>query len=266
MKFSLITPVNVWNEERRSQFYRAVRSVVTQSFKSFEWIVINDGSTLEFEIPKKRHIKVYTVPHGERIIATNKGFSKAKGEWICFLDSDDEIVFGYFEKLKSIIEMNPDYKMFNFGCEYRHKDGTFSKREPFQPKEKEIGHEEFGGGNIPNGTFIFHRSIYENLGGFPPDVTENIDCTEINYPAFKGQDKPYVRDLYMNTPFDFSAYAQIEFPELRKYYMVDHEAEPEKILKELGNPWGNDMYLFYKYTRKYHSKPIPEYLYTIYPK
>ena len=70
----------------------------------------------------------------------------------------------------------------------------------------------------------------------------------------------------MNTPYDFSAAAQIEFPELRQFFMVDHEAEPHKIIKELGNPWGQDYYLFFKYTRKYHSKAVRECLYIVNPK
>ena len=47
------------------------------------------------------------------------------------------------------------------------------------------------------------------------------------------------------------------------YFMVNFEDEPDKIIKELGNPWGNDFYLFYKYTRQYVSKPIDEYLYIV---
>ena len=131
----------------------------------------------------------------------------------------------------------------------------------------EVGHEVFGGGNIVNGTFVFHRSVYKDLGGYPPDVVKDIDCTDINYPAFPGQEKPYIRDLHANTPYDFSAFMQLKYPEIRQYFMVDHEAEPSgKIIKELGNPWGNDYALFYQYTRKYHSKPIKEYLYKVHPK
>ena len=48
--------------------------------------------------------------------------------------------------------------------------------------------------------------------------------------------------------------------------MVDHVNEPNKIIKELGNPWGNDFYLFYKYTRKYHTLSFKEYLYIVHLK
>ena len=121
-----------------------------------------------------------------------------------------------------------------------------------------MGHKVFGGGNIVNGTFVFHRSVYDDLGGYPPHDIKDIDCSEINYGG--------KRELHMTSPYDFSAYAQIEFPEIREYFMVNHIAEPHKIIKELGNPWGNDYYLFYKYTRKYHSKPMDEnWLYVVHP-
>ncbi len=262
--YSIITPVNCWTEERREQLYRAINSIDAQTFKDFEYIVVNDGSTLEFIVPG--WIELINKTHNERVSALNAGLKKSKGQWILFLDSDDEYEPNYLERLNEIIKENPEYKMFNFGCTYYHKDGTVTKREPFTPKKLEVGHEVFGGGNIVNGTFVFHRSIYKKLGGYPLDTIKNIDCTNVNYPAFKGQEKPYIRDLNINTPFDFSAYAQLEFPEMKKYFMVDFEAEPEKILKELGNPWGQDYYLFYKYTRKYHSKPIHEYPLKVYPK
>ena len=153
--------------------------------------------------------------------------------------------------------------MINFGCLFQHKDGGIAYRDPFKPKRKEKGHVKFGGGNIVNGTFIFHRSVYEDLGGFPQTRIENVDCREINYPNGAGE---IVRDLYMGTPYDFAAAAQLQYPEIREFFMVDHVNEPAKIIKELGNPWGQDYYLFYKYTRKYHSRVLKEYLYIVNPR
>ena len=103
------------------------------------------------------------------------------------------------------------------------------------------------------------------MGAYPPIWIKNVDCTELNYGTSYGVKQP--RDLFMGTPYDFSAAAQMEFPEIRPFFMVNVDSEPNKIIKELGNPWGNDYYLFYKYTRKYHSKPIEqEYLYIVHPK
>ena len=272
MKFSILTSVHLAPDpndrnDRLEKFEECIKSVEEQNFKDFEWIVINDGSTLSYDwdrilLSKKiPQINLITREHGERVVSLNAGLAASRGDWIEFLDSDDELKPNSLERMNYFVNQYPKSLMFNFGAVYAHSDGNFTFRDPFMPKSKTHGHEVFGGGNIVNGTFIFSRKIYEDLGGFPGDekgIIHNIDCTKINYGG--------IRDLYMGTPYDFSAAAQLELPELRKFFMVDHEAEPKKIIKELGNPWGQDMYLFFKYTRKYHSRAIKEYLYIVNPK
>ena len=259
IKFSIITPVHVWNEDRKAWLYRAIESVKNQTYDNFEMVLINDGSVLDIDVPKYKWLKVLNQPHNERVIAYNLGFREAKGDWFCLLDSDDEYAPNYLEKCAEFIRSNPGYEIFNFGCKYVHKDGKITLREAFTPKELEKGHEIFSGGNIVNCTFIWSRKVYEQLGGFPKDHINDIDCSDLNYGG--------VRNLFMGSPYDFSAYAQIEFPELRQFFMVKHPDHPKELVRELGNPWGQDYYLFYKYTRIFHCKPILEnYLYIVHPR
>lgn len=253
--FSIFTPVHVWNEGRAKDLLRAIESLKNQTYRNFEHIIINDGSTLPFDVPHYPWIRVINQEHNERIIAFNNGFSKARRQWFAVLDSDDEWSPNYLERCCQFIKDWPDYKLFNFGCRYIHKDGGEAQRDAFQLPELEIGHEVFGGGNIVSGTYIWHRSVYDDIGGFPPSGAE-IDV-------------PWYRPgpLYMGSPYDFSAYAQNEFPEIQQFFQVKHPDHPKGLPKELGNPWGQDYYLFYKYTRKYHSKPIlGEYLYIVHPR
>ena len=246
-KFSVITPVHVSHSLREKQLVRAMKSLTAQSFRNFEWIVINDGS---LKLPKlTKGTKRITQTHQERIIAYNKGLKKAKGEWIVFLDSDDEFIPHYLECVNQMIEKNPDYKLFNYASIHVRRNYGTAIRGVFKPKEEKVGHEVFGDGNIVNGTFCFHRSVYLDLGGYPETKT-------IPDPSGK-------RDfLYMSNPWDFSIAAQIEFPEIVPLFTAKHPDHPKGVARELGNPWGNDYYIFYKYTRKYHSKPydIPLYI------
>lgn len=266
-KFSVITPVHLWNTYRVEMFLKTIESIKNQTFKDFEWVVVDDGSTMDFLWDKvsdaHKYVTIVRRPHEERVIAYNDAFSVSTGEWFVLLDSDDELALNALERMDQMIANYPEYKMFNFGCGYQHKGEDLRTRDPFEPELKKVGHEEFGGGNIVNGTFIWHRDVYEKLGAYPEAKLENIDCSEINYRNGAGEIK---RDLFMGSPYDFAAAAQLEFPEMRKYFMVDVDSEPEKIVKELGNPWGQDYYLFYKYTRKFHSKPIKEYLYLVNPR
>jgi len=258
MRFSIITSFYCWNDYREKSIKRAIESVEAQTFKGlYEYIIINDGSPRSFEVPK--WIKVVNKKHGERVNGYNYGLKKAKGDIICFLDSDDEYAPNYLQRCEDAFRQSSDTKLINFGAHYVDKDGGESDRGAFRPARRKVGHENFGGGTIVNGTYVFHRSVYKDLGGFPKAEIKNIDCSAINY----GKGK---RNLFMHTPYDFSAAAQMEFPAMREYFMVDHVNEPNKILKELGNPWGQDYYLFYKYTRKYHSTAFDDPLYIVHPK
>lgn len=72
---------------------RAVDSVLKQSFRQFELIIVDDGSqdkTLEFlSRYDDSRLRIFSVPHGGVAKARNLGVSKASHDWLCFLDSDD---------------------------------------------------------------------------------------------------------------------------------------------------------------------------------
>ena len=80
---------------RTSLLLKAIRSVIEQTYKNYEIIIINDGSaendTLIREyIEHRKHIVYikYLVNHGPSY-ARNIGIEKSNGEYIAFLDSDD---------------------------------------------------------------------------------------------------------------------------------------------------------------------------------
>lgn len=228
-KFSILTSAHLWSDLKAFQLERCVKSVENQTFTDWEMLLVDDGSPTpirDFGNPKIRQFKL---THLERVIALNKALDESQGKWLAFLDSDDEYFSYSLELMNQMIEKNPDYKLFNCASLHVHKDWGTVIRGAFHPKEETVGHEVFGGGNIVNGTFFFHRSLYEELGCFP-----------------KGEK--------LWNPWDLSIYFQEEFPETKQFFMVDKENEPEKVARELGNPWGNDHASFYRYTRKYHSK------------
>lgn len=261
-RFSIITPIYLGEdhekERRLKLFPKCIESIKDQTFRDFEHIIVNDGSTIPLEVPNYSWIRIIDQANFNRIVSFETGFKNAKGEIFCLLDSDDEYEPNYLEEVDKMFKKYPKYKMFHFGCSFKSRDGEDrGTREPHIFKKRKVGFEVFGGGNMVNGTFVWHRSIYDELGGYPPLETHNIDCSEIGY----GEGP---RSLFMTSPYDFSAYAQMEFPEIRPYFQEKHPDHPRGLVKELGNPFGQDFYLFYKYTRKYWSKPIKnKYLYKV---
>ncbi|MFH1771913.1 MAG: glycosyltransferase [Candidatus Omnitrophota bacterium] len=111
--FSVIIPTY-----NRAGFLKiAAQSVLSQSFDDFELIIVDDGSSDETKntissFPDKR-IRYIHQPHRGVSSSRNNGVKEARGEFICFLDSDDRFVQRKLEIAKEYIEKHPEYKIFH---------------------------------------------------------------------------------------------------------------------------------------------------------
>lgn len=90
-KISVIVPI--YNMEKTLR--RSIDSILSQNFKDFEVLLINDGSTDhcgdicdEYALKDSR-IRVFHKDNGGLSSTRNKGMELARGEWITFCDSDD---------------------------------------------------------------------------------------------------------------------------------------------------------------------------------
>jgi glycosyltransferase involved in cell wall biosynthesis len=104
---SVIIPV--YNGEKTIR--ETIESVLNQSFKDFEIIVIDDGSkdaTLEVvnSIQDPR-LKVFSYPNARQAASRNRGFSHSTGEFIAFLDADDLWTPNKLEAQLKALQDNP---------------------------------------------------------------------------------------------------------------------------------------------------------------
>lgn len=89
---------------------KCVRSILSQSYRSLEIILVNDGSTDEsFKVAKALAAVDYRIividrSNGGVSAARNTALEVAKGEWIAFVDSDDEILPDYILSLLQLSE------------------------------------------------------------------------------------------------------------------------------------------------------------------
>jgi glycosyltransferase involved in cell wall biosynthesis len=96
--FSIIIPTY----NRASLLPRAINSVLNQIYANWELLIIDDGSTDQTEKKVKaivdQRIRYFYKEHEERSIARNYGIERAKGRYLCFLDSDDYFLEDHLEK------------------------------------------------------------------------------------------------------------------------------------------------------------------------
>ena len=118
---------------------RCLSSVIRQTYTDVEIIVIDDGSTdngaqiVRDMAGEDDRIRVIRQENGGVSRARNRGLEEARGDWVCFIDSDDAVVEDYLSKLYDAVqETNCDIAM----CGYRAV-GTKGFRDHVLSEEKE---------------------------------------------------------------------------------------------------------------------------------
>lgn len=107
--FSIVIPV--FNREK--EIIRAVESCLTQSFGDIEVVIVDDASE-DHTVNAVKSLcdsRIVLICHKENrnvCPARNTGVAHSHGEWVLFLDSDDEFLPGALQKLKEYIAEGPE--------------------------------------------------------------------------------------------------------------------------------------------------------------
>jgi glycosyltransferase involved in cell wall biosynthesis len=105
--FSVVIPTY----NRATCVRRAIDSVLRQTFEDYELIVVDDGSTDNTsEVVRGYGERIVYVSQRNRGVsaARNTGISRSVGDWVAFLDSDDEWLPGYLSKQAELVSKDPD--------------------------------------------------------------------------------------------------------------------------------------------------------------
>ncbi len=165
MKISVVIP----SHNRKELLKRSINSVNNQTIKPFEIIVVDDGSFDGTEAMIKRNydfIKFIKQKNKGVSAARNFGIKVSSGEWICFLDSDDEWKNDKLEKQIIAVKSNPDYKFF-------HSDEIWIKNGKRINQKKK--HKKYGGDifdkcldmcRISPSSVLIDKTIFDDVGIF----------------------------------------------------------------------------------------------------
>ena len=109
---SVVIPL--YNKE--ASISQSLQSVLSQEYDDFEVVIVDDGSTdgsvSIVEAMNNPRIRLIKQENGGPSRARNTGVKNAKGEWILFLDADDEMLPGAFELFSEKIQKHTDVDMF----------------------------------------------------------------------------------------------------------------------------------------------------------
>ena len=123
---SLIVPVY----KTEDKVERCINSILDQTFKDFELILIDDGSPdncgkiCDEYAAKDERIRVFHKENGGSSSARNVGIKEATGEYICFCDSDDYYEPDIIENLAGVFDEKSDAVVAQCMAVCRYEDGT----------------------------------------------------------------------------------------------------------------------------------------------
>lgn len=127
MKISVVVPA--YNAE--AYIEATIRSILNQTWRDFELIVIDDCSrdrTVEIVSRLAEEDRRITLLKNEKnsgvSVSRNTGVSKAKGEWIAFLDSDDLWREDKLEKQLAFLESRQDAVLGYTASAFMDEDGS----------------------------------------------------------------------------------------------------------------------------------------------
>lgn len=226
--FSVIIPTY----NRASFIKKAIQSVIDQTFTDFELIVIDDASTdntgeIVQSFSDSRIIYVRNETNFERCISRNKGITLAKGNYICFLDSDDYHLPNHLDVLYNAINVkNYPVALFFTNAWNTSLDGNLSER--FCPPLSAYNIFHY----IVTFTFnpqrmCIHRSILQEFL-FDPNVfvCEDLDLSARIATKYQIIQVPERTTVYVHHPDSFTGGDRKKpFKELENYRIIF--AKPE---------------------------------------
>lgn len=236
-RFSVIVPLY----NKAPYVKKALESICAQTYKDFELVIIDDGSTDDSLAVVNDFVRevygvkcmVYSQANAGVAAARNNGVAKSKGEYVCFLDADDWWEPTYLEEMDRLIMEYPEAGLYATNYVY------------YKPGKTHVALKlERGYINYPEaylhsvampvwtGAACMPRRVFDEMGGFPVGIKLGEDFllwakTALHYPvAFCEKALTYYNN---DVPAHLRATHNLHAPE---HHMLFHLDEIEHIIND----------------------------------
>lgn len=164
-----------------------LQTVLKQAYQDFEIVIVNDGSTDHSveEVAKVLDPRIHLIHQSNAGVsaARNRGIKEARGEYIAFLDADDEWKPDYLKTQYELAQKYPECNVF--ACNYNFKDAqekvkpTIIRKLPFKGEDGILSNYfEVASCSHPplwTSAVMVKKNAIQSIGGFPIGIKSGED-------------------------------------------------------------------------------------------
>ena len=193
-RFSIIVPLY----NKAPYVRRALESITSQTFKDWECIIVDDGSTdeslsivqeVKSKEPGAESIHIMHQKNAGVATARNNGVAACHGECVCFLDADDWWEPTFLEEMDRLIAEYPDAGIYASNYIY-YKPGKTHVALSLLRGYINYPEAYLQSGSMPvwTGATCMPRKVFDEMGGFPMGIKLGEDFllwakTALHYPV-----------------------------------------------------------------------------------
>jgi glycosyltransferase involved in cell wall biosynthesis len=192
---SIITPS--FNQARYIE--ATIRSVLTQDYPRIEYIIVDGGSTDgTVEVIKKFEGRIgwwVSEPDKGQTDAINKGFARAKGDILAWINSDDTYEAGAVSAAVQFLQGHPEVGMVYGDCNFINESGRVIGK--FNSAQTDHHRLRQGYVHIPQQTAFFRAELWGRVGPLDPSFYFAMDYDLWTRIAARSEVK-YVPQMWAN--------------------------------------------------------------------
>lgn len=186
---SIILPVY----NRQNYIERTVDSVLNQSYKEWELIIVDDGSDdstaslIEAYKTQSPRIKIFYQNHQSLPVAKNNGIKNSKGDLITFIDSDDEYKEDHLNLRIDYLNENPELDFLHGGVQIIGNEfvpDKYDRKKLIHLSDCVIGATFFGKKNVFSELGGFKQIPYSEDSEFLERVVKQYKVKKIDFPTY----------------------------------------------------------------------------------